>query len=597
MIYKKIYIALYILIALITFSLKANSQSTEILKQQLIQEIKLAKKYESYWAHVQHTPISHFLTNLTTLSITLNWNNEIQDKRDQLRTSIHESAIILGNLCTDADYTLVSKSKKQFLQERKRITYNKIPSHFSRKWPLYALTSISTGIMYYILTKKISITEIKQKLSLFYEKQIQEPVDNIKKHYDTITSTQKHIESNEKNYQDSVKNIVLEIRSHKQLSQLIEKDGINLEALANSNPIEQKSILDRINHLIIAEATSLKESTPALVTPTLLENFSDQDINSQKTIQNLKDKVTDIDKTITSIEQKIQPLEESITSAATSMGNFQKKTPPRSNAEPEIIDILTKKIVASSGAGEVIKQSSEALLLLKELLEHGNSVGKDAKVISSTLKEILETNQTHINHLLSTSSELSDDIRKTLNTLNKDYEKISPLINEISDDYQAARTTLIAYEPFIKIFVKLIDLDVQFYKILALRVNYQSQLPIILIGAIPAALVFYGAYKGIKKTYHTLTSMQSTEPLKHDLLQFQLHLNKHRYIKLSELSSFYHGMSCYWIAQLKEYCSSLSHIYKLSYMQYIDELNKDDLTPEQKIIIIECMFKEYAFLQ
>ncbi len=588
--------ALFLLIILTScFSIKTTNQEKDALKRALIKKIKLAKQYESYWAHVQYTPISHFLTNLTNLHIKRNWNKEIEEKRYELIESINQSATILGNLCIEADSQIISKSKKDFLQEKKRILSHKIPSHLSRKWPIYALTSISAAIIYYTFTKKISITEVKEKSSLFYEKQIQEPIDNIKKYYNTLSSTQKHIESNEKNYQDSVKHIAEEIKKNETIRIIIEKDGIDLTSLITKNPIEQKSTLDRINHLIITEITSLKEATPlALTSPATIETTITPS-ESVSLSKKLAEKIEAMGSNLEGISTNIPNLQHHTDSITEEIKKLNPQT--ETSHQSDGLSLFTKTVVESSGMGELIKQSSEVLLLLKELLEKGNAIGKDGIIISHTLKEVLQKNENNINAILSNLPDISDDVKTILYNLKNDYSKIRPLINDISNDYEAVKTNIIAYEPFIKIFINLIDLDVQFYKIIALRINYQSQLPIILIGAIPAGLVFYGAYKALSNTYRSLTAMQSAEPLKYDLLQFQLHLNKYRYIKNSDLPAFYYGMECYWIAQLESYYPSLSDCYKISYAEFISELKRYDLTPEQKIIIIECMFKQYAFLQ
>jgi hypothetical protein len=118
-----------------------------------------------------------------------------------------------------------------------------------------------------------------------------------------------------------------------------------------------------------------------------------------------------------------------------------------------------------------------------------------------------------------------------------------------------------------------------------------------LMATIPAMLFTYASYKIFSNVISRFTSVHTLTPLKKDLIQFQLMLNKERHTKVAHKTSLFHkGMCFYWIEQLKMYDRNIPSNVRASYAAYLENLNNLHTTPEQKLTIIECMFREYDFL-
>lgn len=119
-----------------------------------------------------------------------------------------------------------------------------------------------------------------------------------------------------------------------------------------------------------------------------------------------------------------------------------------------------------------------------------------------------------------------------------------------------------------------------------------------LMATIPAMLLTYATYRVCSSVFSNFTRTHILKPLKKDLIQFQLLLNKERHVvDVHKTSLIYKGMCFYWIKQLKEYSRNISSTARYSYNQYIDQLSNVSITPAQKLTIIECMFREYEFLR
>lgn len=121
----------------------------------------------------------------------------------------------------------------------------------------------------------------------------------------------------------------------------------------------------------------------------------------------------------------------------------------------------------------------------------------------------------------------------------------------------------------------------------------RSKLNVELSATIPLMLTTYLGYLAASGIYRHATALTILTPLKTDLISLQLVLNKERYTKdCAALSLDYKGECFYWIQRLHRYKDGLPGAYRATYRRYLDDLENQILLPEQKMIIIDCLFKE-----
>ncbi len=115
---------------------------------------------------------------------------------------------------------------------------------------------------------------------------------------------------------------------------------------------------------------------------------------------------------------------------------------------------------------------------------------------------------------------------------------------------------------------------------------------------IPLMIAGFATHKGCTYLYeHTLVK-PFLKTFKRDLVYLQLLCNKERYIKdASNLSTRYKGLLNYWITRLKRHTKKVPSALRNPYKEYLETLESKDILPEQKITVIECMFREYDFLR
>ena len=126
----------------------------------------------------------------------------------------------------------------------------------------------------------------------------------------------------------------------------------------------------------------------------------------------------------------------------------------------------------------------------------------------------------------------------------------------------------------------------------------QVRLNIELSAMIPLALTSYCCYSLFRFLYETVAH-KSFKIIKKDLVSFELLLNKNRYNKLNTTDSDleYAGLSFYWLARLVRHTASIPHEQQSLYKNYLEQLQSLSLSAEQKLRIIDCMFKELTFLR
>ena len=96
--------------------------------------------------------------------------------------------------------------------------------------------------------------------------------------------------------------------------------------------------------------------------------------------------------------------------------------------------------------------------------------------------------------------------------------------------------------------------------------------------------------------YHSQYVIKNTyAPLKKLLILLQLQFNKNRYTQIPSLQD--QGMHTYWISKLRDNVCNIPKADQITYSNFIDQLESTTFSSEQKIRIIEIMFKDFSFLQ
>lgn len=115
---------------------------------------------------------------------------------------------------------------------------------------------------------------------------------------------------------------------------------------------------------------------------------------------------------------------------------------------------------------------------------------------------------------------------------------------------------------------------------------------------IPLMIAGFATHKACTSLYERTLVKPFLTTFKRDLVYLQLLCNKERYIKdASNLSTRYKGLLNYWITRLKRHTKKVPSALRNSYKEYLETLESKDILPEQKITVIECMFREYDFLR
>ncbi|MFT6765216.1 MAG: hypothetical protein ACJAZS_000083 [Alteromonas naphthalenivorans] len=127
------------------------------------------------------------------------------------------------------------------------------------------------------------------------------------------------------------------------------------------------------------------------------------------------------------------------------------------------------------------------------------------------------------------------------------------------------------------------------------QMSDKMNLTVEFMAAVPAMVGSYALFKGIRSYSASHIKNYVNTPIKKLLIKLQLQLNKDRY---KQTPSFYtQGMSIYWISQLQDYTHRIPTQDREIYTSYLAQISDNALLPEQKITVIDSMFKEFEFLK
>lgn len=245
-------------------------------------------------------------------------------------------------------------------------------------------------------------------------------------------------------------------------------------------------------------------------------------------------------------------------------------------------------------------------------------VDKLLKLVNESAPSIIK----HTNHALDSTNKILDTVNETAPQVQALVEKtndfidtaVPPLTELLQNSNTIAGTVSSMFEYLRNMSKEHPDLGALFVEIIivrALQLNLQAaagvheagqmterlKLNMEISATIPLMLAGFVLYKTTGSLYTWATVTPLINSLKRDLIALQLLCNKERYARNSAtLASRYKGLVLYWTTRLHRYKESLPLKEQASYRSYLELLESKELSPEQKITTIECMFRSYSDL-
>ena len=297
------------------------------------------------------------------------------------------------------------------------------------------------------------------------------------------------------------------------------------------------------------------------------------------------------------IDQPIEELKEIFTNTNNNEQISNQKKQLNTNADIILNNLLTtndyQNIISTELNGQEINVISleKKAELIQKCFDHGLTRSPEILLkINGVIEKIKNSNgesdqASLANRLLSAfkSTNTGKTIDGTLDTIDIIKEIVGKTIPDSTGHFYATTAGF----SFVAQYAKL-ELN---------RIIKGNKLTLAMIALIPTTLLSAAGYIGIKHMWNALTK-DKREQLKKDLIGFEMHLNNYRYYTcVSELPPFYYGMNYYWTTKLKTYRQDMSIENKIYYSDFLDELQDDHLTPEQKTIIISAIFKQFKELE
>lgn len=258
---------------------------------------------------------------------------------------------------------------------------------------------------------------------------------------------------------------------------------------------------------------------------------------------------------------------------------------------------------------------------LNTTIDHINNttlpeINRGIKTVNDNAPAIIDNvNKTFVlaHDLAAQAKQTGDRVNKLLDKVEFDF--IPPLQTIVNDSQTITQTvtTLVTYgQDMFKNNSSLFNLcieiltarftqrDLQFAAVMHElgKTTQRLKLNMEISATIPLMIAGLATHKACTSLYERTLVKPFLTTFKRDLVYLQLLCNKERYVKdVSNLSTLYKGLLNYWITRLKRHTKKMPSSIKNSYIDYIKTLESKDILPEQKITIIECMFKEYEFLK
>ena len=258
---------------------------------------------------------------------------------------------------------------------------------------------------------------------------------------------------------------------------------------------------------------------------------------------------------------------------------------------------------------------------LNAVVEHVNNttlpeIDRGITTVNDNAPAIIDNvNKTFVlaHDLAAQAKQTGDRVNKLLDKVEFDF--IPPLQTIVNDSQTITQTvtTLVTYgQDMFKNNSSLFNLcveiltarftqrDLQFAAVMHElgKTTQRLKLNMEISATIPLMIAGLATHKACTSLYERTLVKPFLTTFKRDLVYLQLLCNKERYVKdVSNLSTLYKGLLNYWITRLKRHTKKMPSSIKNSYIDYIKTLESKDILPEQKITIIECMFKEYEFLK
>ena len=532
---KKITIFLSLFISINIIAQTEYNQNSE-----LISVLDRVITTEKYWNEIQYQPKKWFFH-------TLPWNwfsshkNELKKKCSELKKTRKDLARTLGKNQSKNHSIDDAYSAQMIQQAQKKLNEHKTPHHFKRNWMKYFTASIGVVTLYVMIQKKLN----NEILFIIKGPSLRDPLKGTLKtneyHY-TRNSTHQFLRITKKD-EEQVRSLLqekqdtLEIRERRPTEDdsslyFYDEYGVNIFRTFYEDHI--LSPIQGVKSILFNEIPN-----EAILT-------TDIEYQTKKFIQNL-DQLIIKAQNIESSNESIREIQSIIHSNIGNNPIEKASLSSKKNILTAIIQISQKKIPTIVSKITSIKRISTDRW-------YDISYKKDMDGALSIFSQSMDA-----------------------------FENIS----EENKDFFSLTT-----EAF---FLHFIQRDLQLSAIInkAHNVSEKVNLNIHLMAVMPTLIATYGTYHGIKSFLKRINRSTIIKPLKSNLLHFQLMLNKHRNMPMKEEELLeYKGMSYFWIEKLKKYTWKIQEKKRGIYTEYIRRLGTAGMTPTQKIMIIECMFRE-----
>lgn len=523
----------------VLFALSTTVLTKEMaLQKSLVQLIDRTRSADRYWAELEHNRTKNFMHAAPWLWFSTDSKKSIRLKRKELQETEQELAELLGALLDSKTIPTKEVAHRIVFKAKKTLHLYGVPSHATRNWITYSLVA-GTIIGGYIAFQRWMNSDV-----LFVFESQQPAIKNL---IDGSLDTKKYHYTRDE---------------ERQYLRIAKEDEATFVSLFKTK-----------NLSFTARTPNTKDSALFFYDQdgnNVVRTFYEE--NGVKPIQNIK-----------KILFKEQPNEQM----------FVHDTDTETEEFIKALDLLIMQARDEKRFAEIIKTH------VKDTPYQDVSLQTKRNILSQMIirahQEIPENVRKAFQKFFETKVNSSLWYKKEIDTI------LAHIMNSIAigkEQFEENSTFFsLAFQAHALHFTQR-DLQFSLFMNKAHNISDKVDLNIELMATIPMMLFTYGTYKLAGFISTKLVGAYVLTPLKQDLIHFQLMLNKERAVAESFAVSIAHkGMCYYWTERCKKYIKMVPIAERSSFAGYIDQLEKPEHTPQQKLTIIECMFREYNFLR
>ncbi len=541
-------------------------------RQELILEVcdlmQHVSSVQQYWQEINHSLFKKITTTLPHRWLSRTWRNETPLKADLLQALFDKVATFLGSLDAIKDPQAASAAWADLEEECQQILSScAIPSVLERHWAACTISSIALAAVY---------AHTKHKLNGQYFFKIDKGSPALKGHVDRIATPQgPHV------YLDTYR-----------YSQ--DKEGHQFIEVAKTNAPVVRNFLQE------HQVSNFEERTPTI--PDLETHFYNEDGNTyiNEWVQNhciqpcnklYKILFTDRQETdFDSLKSNTKAFQENLHA-------FENQYIKNAAVNPIAQGII--KSVANDTPLEHLTPNQKELIHNKIVFYfHENGYKDVMDALNDAFHKVptpAPPTRSWTRNLLLDPVESLDPNFATRNFIIKWIPTFDHILNNIRQNRTVNDSEIaLAFSTFSLSFLKREDQANTILNNIGREATRQS-LTLAMMSTIPLAITGYLIYRGTDSVIKKISKRTFIAPLKQDLLSLELTLNSNSHRVM--LTTHTKGLCLYWTTRLTSYIKKMSTKERPRYALYIEQLNNQTLSAQQKIQIIECMFKEFSFLQ